>query len=155
MQLENDYFELEVKIDAIIAEVFSNNTVETICFGNAGYKNKNDKMNDLEKDLYNSFNNDIQKYLFLNGLQKFNNKDLEDVLEKRKYLTSVMAFEEKDKDLITERINMLDKLMTNYIDIDYKTIYNKEENTMMFLKPTYKELEEKLSPKKVLKYDKH
>ena len=111
MVKEDDYFGLEVSLDAVKGAAFFNQTAERIYLGDKGYKNKDEEMTPLEKELYGNFESNMGKYLFLVGLDKHNGNTLEEVEEKRRYLTKVAMYDKKDKDLVSKRIKLLDKLM--------------------------------------------
>ncbi len=140
MVKENDYFGFEVSLDALKGAAFFNQTAERIYLGDKGYKNKNEEMTDMEKELYESFDSNMGKYLFLKGLEKHNDNTLEEVEEKRRYLTKVAMFDSKDKDKVLNRIKLLDKLMTMNNDCEYITLYNKERHDAIFFKPTHNDL---------------
>ena len=142
----NDYLKTEVIINTLKGKLnFNNNTKKLVMIGNNGYKNEEELMSDSEKELYNSFNTDVEKYVFLKGLEKYNSNDLEDVLEKRRYLTATILNIKEDRESTKEKVLLLDKMMSDEVGIEYETYYNSLKNVAVFAHPTYNEIKEKFS----------
>ena len=151
MVKENDYFGLEVSLDALKGAAFFNQTAERIYEGDKGFKNKNEEMTSLEKEIYESFESNMAKYLFLIGLEKHNDNTLEEIEEKRRYLIKVAMYDKKDKDLAGKRIKLVDKLMEESVGCEYVTLYNKDRFDTVFFKPSHDELAEFLNKKEYVK----
>ena len=119
--------------------------------GNNGYKNEEELMNNSEKELYKSFNTDIERYVFLKGLEKYNYNDYENILEKRRYLTAMILNIKEDRKYTKEKIYLLDKMMSENTGIEHETYYNSLKNVAVFAHPTYNELKEKFNNKQYTK----
>ncbi len=142
----NEYFGIEVIINTIKGKLnFNNNTKKLVMIGNNGYKNEEELMSDTERELYNSFDTDVEKYVFLKGLEKYNSNELEDILEKRRYLTAAILNIKENRESTKDKILLLDKMMSEDTNIKHETYYNSFKNVAVFASPTYKELKEKIN----------
>ncbi len=145
---DNNYSKKEVIINTIKGKInFNNTTKKLVTMGNNGYKNEEELMNNSEKELYKSFNTDIERYVFLKGLEKYNYNDYENILEKRRYLTAMILNIKEDRKYTKEKIYLLDKMMSENTGIEHETYYNSLKNVAVFAHPTYNELKEKFNNK--------
>ncbi len=129
----------KIKMTALKGYVnFKSHSKKLVTLGENGYKNENEKMTEDEQKLFNTFENTVQKYVFLNGLNEYDFTNSDDLKEARIYLIKSAMYDCDDNNKIKERILLIDEFLSNKTGDTYETLYNSTKNKAVLFEPEKK-----------------